>query len=78
MFHMNQHTKDMKMTMLRSEQFSQGYQEGLTRKDQELMQEEFETKQAINDQENKMKVKKVSDDQKFGRNRGHIADLFKK
>ena len=37
MFHMNHHRKEMKETMERSKMFSQGYQEGLTRKDQEMM-----------------------------------------
>lgn len=78
MYHMNQHKKEMKLTMERSKIFSQGYQEGLTRKDQEMMLQEHEDQQAQDEIENKQKVSKVSDNLKFGRNRAHIADLFKK
>lgn len=42
MFHMNHHRKEMKETMKRSQQFAQGYQEGLTRKDQEMMQQDYD------------------------------------
>jgi ribosome modulation factor len=55
MFHMNHHRKEMKQTMERSKMFSQGYQEGLTRKDQEMMQQDYENQKAQDDIENKKK-----------------------
>lgn len=60
--------------------FSKGYSEGLTEKDQSLMQKNFEDDQAEHEAENKhlKRVSKVNDNVKFGRNRSHIADLFRK
>ena len=78
MFHMNHHRKEMKETMERSKMFSQGYQEGLTRKDQEMMQADYENQRNQDEQENKKKSTKVSDNNKFGKNRANIAKLFEK
>lgn len=58
--------------------FSQGYQEGLTRKDQEMMQQDYENQRAQDEIENKKKSTQVSDNNKFGKNRANIARLFEK
>jgi len=53
MFHMNQHQKEMKQVMALSQQFSHCYSEGLTKRDQEMMQKDFEAQQALQAEENK-------------------------
>ena len=64
--------------MERSKMFSQGYQEGLTRKDQEMMQADYENQRTQEEIQNKKKSTKVSDNNKFGKNRANIAKLFEK
>jgi hypothetical protein len=80
MFHMTQHQQEMNQTMALAAQFSHCYQEGLTKRDQEMMQEDFLKQQEEAQQENKKenKVSKVSDTMKFGRNKANIAKLFQK
>lgn len=68
----------MKAVMDKAKAFSHGYQEGIARKDQQMMHEDYQNQKAIDDQENRKKVSKVSDNNKFGKNRAHIARLFEK
>lgn len=42
MYHMNQHQKEMKTMMEKTKLFDKGYQQGLTKKDQDMMQKDFE------------------------------------
>lgn len=64
--------------MDRSKLFSKGYQEGLTKRDQDMMQKDFEQQKEIDKQENKKKVSQVSSSNKFGKNKPNIAKLFEK
>ena len=67
----------MKHTMALASQFSHCYKEGLAKKDQEMMQDEYLAQEELKNEEAKAnKSTKVSDNLKFGRNRANIAKLF--
>ena len=64
--------------MEKTKLFDKGYQQGLTKKDQDMMQKDYEQQNEIDQQENKKKITKVSDMNKFGKNKPNTAKLFEK
>ena len=72
------HQKHMKMVMRQSSEYAEGYQTNLTKKDQNIMQQDYEEQKKYDELQNKQqrRYKKVSDDNKFGRGRSNIARLF--
>lgn len=80
MTHLYDHTKYMNKVMQEADGFCRGYQQNLTKKDQEMMQADFEAMRA--EELNELKAsgqsaRTISDDLKFGRGRRAIAKLFK-